>query len=444
MSIFCLVDAARMYASSAISFLPEYRSKPVAVTTHSGFKGVPIAINKIASHQCGISKFKPLWQNGGQSKIESAGGRVWTANFSTLGHQSDRFMQSIIDACEAGEERGVPLMVYSVDEIFLDLSNLPSKLDLYDFADDLRRRVWQEQRIGCGVAIGPTVTFSKCSSYAAKKIDGYNGVCVVLDATSVEAQSILERIPVGEVWNVGKRISERLLAMGIATAAQLRDLCPDKARREFGITISNVIYELRGTSVFELDTSQSRVASKQANQQVFSTKSHATRLTDGEQIAAHIAHHCEVVCAKARKQKAKIQEVRAFAATSPHDSHVLPFYGEVNIRLDQCTDDPSVLLSELRKQHSKLIPGDPAQQPIYKLGFGASRLQHEQSRQFDLFADEGAPERAALLETVDKLNAKYGNVVGLARSALMNDQQIDEFRMHDYFTEFSELPTFEC
>lgn len=43
----------------------------------------------------------------------------------------------------------------------------------------LRRAVWRECRLPVCVGFGQTLTLAKVANHAAKKIEGYNGVCVL-------------------------------------------------------------------------------------------------------------------------------------------------------------------------------------------------------------------------------------------------------------------------
>lgn len=439
MSHYLLCDASRFYASSASAFSPELRTKPIVVTTHSGFQGVPIAVSKAAS-KLNIEKFKPLWETGAQEKIEQAGGRVVSANFNTLGHSSKRFMRSVINAAHSGVEHYIPHMVYSVDEIWLDCSALFG-IDLVGYVTNIRKRVWQEQRIGTGVAMVPTLTLCKVASYAAKRLPGYNGICILHSAAYLETRNILSQTPLSSVWGIGSRRTEHLTRYGITTAEQLRKMDVKKAQKEFGITLANTINELNGIPVLELDTKQSAVASRPKNDRIYSTKSYNERLVSHEEIATQLAHHCEVVCEKARAQGAEITKLHVYVSTSGFDKDkgIKPFFREKEAKFEP-TSDSSVLLKLIKGMHCTLISRDPITQPIYKVGVGATRLTHEQNRQYDLFAP-AMPNNRPLMDAIDTLNSRYGrHSLTFARSTGAVTRQSGELhkqtehRLPNYFT----------
>ncbi|MGR5096621.1 DUF4113 domain-containing protein [Vibrio maritimus] len=439
--LYALVDAARFYASVSTQCSPELRAKPLVVTTHSGYKGVPIALNQAAS-SVGVTKFTPLWRGETQKRLEVNAGTIVSANFDTFGHASARFMASVIAAAGSGIDGAVSHMCYSVDELFLSI-DYNRDLAWSEYANEIRKTVWKEQRIGSGVAIAPTLTLAKSASYAAKKLDGYSGVCVIVDPDSDDCLTILKQQPVEDVWNVGKRSAEKLHLQGIKTAFELRSAPVKDIQKSYGINLANVVSELNGIAVLELDYTQSNVAARNQNDRIFSTKSYKDRLVTRESIEGQLAHHCEEVSQKARFQNAEVSELHAFVMTSRHDSQIPPFFAEKTLRFEP-TVDSSVLLKHLARAYGEIIPESPEFQPIYKLGVGATKLTHEVSKQFDMFASACA-EKSELMSTIDALNAKFGRVLKFARSEWSADQQDEQgARIPHFYTDIREIPTFEC
>lgn len=443
---FILIDATRFYASVATQFAPHLRQVPLVVTTHSAEKGVPIALNRAAS-DLGVSKFAPLWKGDTMRRLRSNNALIVSANFDTFGHASQRFMQSAIAAAGSNVGDGkIQHMVYSVDEVFVSVDvSYSSAIPWDSYAAEIRKRVWREQRIGSGVAIAPTLTLSKSASFAAKKMDGFAGTCVIDDAHSDLCRHILERQPIGDVWNVGQRTAKKLLAKGIQTAADLREWDLKAIQSEFGINVANVVSELNGFPVYQLDYSQNLVAQRSRNEQINSTKSYKDRLKTRVIIEAQLAFHCEEVGKKARSQGAKISELHAFSMTSRHDTKTEAFYGECSMRFEP-TSDSAVLLSQLSRAYRKLVPSNPLAQPIYKLGVGATKLSTSDGsdRQFDLFSSE-SESRESLMSTLDELNNRFGHVIRFARSDWTSEQLESDVgaRIPHMYTRIDEIPIFE-
>jgi DNA polymerase V len=83
---------------------------------------------------------------------------------------------------------------YSIDEMFLDLSDTPG--DLAAFCRDLRDAVRRIAKIPTCVGIGPTKTIAKLANRVAKTRAEYGGVCD-LRAAGVRA-GIYAEMPIAD------------------------------------------------------------------------------------------------------------------------------------------------------------------------------------------------------------------------------------------------------
>ena len=81
-----------------------------------------------------------------------------------------------------------------------------------------------QQWVGMPVCVGiaPTKTLAKIAQYGAKK---YPGTAGVVDLSDQHRQKrLMALVPVGEVWGVGRKINQKLAAMGVVTALQLSEI----------------------------------------------------------------------------------------------------------------------------------------------------------------------------------------------------------------------------
>lgn len=138
--------------------------------------------------------------------------------------------------------------VYSIDEAFLELPRA-SEEELRSEALRIRERVGRWTGIPVRVGVGPTKTLAKLASERAKAVP--EQVLALMRPEHIEA--VLEEMPVGEVWGIGRRYAARLEALGVRTARQLRDL-PDRwVRRHLSVTGLRTVWELRGISCLPLE-----------------------------------------------------------------------------------------------------------------------------------------------------------------------------------------------
>src|SRR5262249_53269041 len=103
----------------------------------------------------------------------------------------------------------------SLDEAFLDVT---ASLSLFGAPADLGRRLREQLRRECGVAvsvgIGPSKMVAKIAS-AACKPDG------LLEVSPREVETFLHPLSVGQLWGVGPVMRASLERAGIATIGDL-------------------------------------------------------------------------------------------------------------------------------------------------------------------------------------------------------------------------------
>src|SRR3954462_502129 len=139
---------------------------------------------------------------------------------------------------------------YSIDESFLDLSGF-GRRDLAALARDLRETVRKWVGIPTCVGLGSTKTLAKLANWIAKQVPELGGVCDLTDPLAYEHW--LVRVPVEEVWGIGPASARKLQAMGVESAADLRDLDPRPVRQALTVVGERIVYELRGVSCLALD-----------------------------------------------------------------------------------------------------------------------------------------------------------------------------------------------
>ncbi len=100
----------------------------------------------------------------------------------------------------------------SMDEAFLDLRGVHG--DPVDIAEQLRARVYDEQRITCSVGIAASASVAKLASRRAKP----DGVVVV---PPDEVTRFLHPLDCGELYGVGEKTQEHLHRLGLVTVGDV-------------------------------------------------------------------------------------------------------------------------------------------------------------------------------------------------------------------------------
>ncbi|WP_266076752.1 Y-family DNA polymerase [Brucella intermedia] len=121
--------------------------------------------------------------------------------------------------------------------------------DYRKLAGAMRSSVKTEVGLPTCVGIAPTKTLAKLANFAAKKNPVFGGMA---DFTDEQIRAwCMARIDVGEVWGVGNRTEAKLKAIGINTAAKLRDMPMPQARNIGTVVLERLVADLQGVRCLE-------------------------------------------------------------------------------------------------------------------------------------------------------------------------------------------------
>ncbi|EJL6366588.1 Y-family DNA polymerase [Vibrio cholerae] len=418
--MFALVDANSFYCSAEQVFRPDWRGKPMIVLSNND--GCIVAANRQAK-EAGIEKFKPYFQV--KALCEQKGVIALSSNYELYADLSAKMMQVI--GRFAPEQH-----IYSIDESFLSFEHsFPAIRSLKEHGMKLRRAVWRECRLPVCVGFGQTLTLAKVANHAAKKIEGYNGVCV-LDSER-ERKAVLGQLHVSEVWGIGRKLTHRLEMMGINTALKLANYPPALIRKEFNVEVERTVRELNGQKCKGWD------AARAGKKQIFSTRSAGQRITDLESLQQALCKHANIASFKARKQKSLCRVMLCFANSSPFDS--LPVARRAVHRFAYPTADVTHITQAASRLAEQLFQQDVR---FYKIGVGLIDLvdgQHEQPDLFNL-----TPNNPKLMSVYDTLNNRFGSdAIFLAAQGITQKWAMRrEMLSPQYTTRWQDLPKIKC
>lgn len=334
-----LVDCNSFYVSCERVFQPLLRDCPVGVMSNND--GCVIALSpelKALGVKLGTPAFE-LRHLVRQGRIH-----LLSSNYELYGDMSAR-VQEVLEEYSAGVEP------YSIDEMFVRFDGFESA-QLIGHARQLHYKVRQYTGIPVCVGVAPTRTLAKLANRAAKKISAYQGVCV-LQPGSLETQSLLRKIELGDVWGVGRRLVERLALMGIRNAWDLAQADPKRIRQRFSVTLERTALELRGVSCIEMNDFD------EARQRIMTSRSFG-KLTDNlGEIREAIRQHSQRGAEKLRRQRSHARAVLVFLKTNPFRPDLPQYSPSVVLELPRPTDDSREIL------HAAGL----ALQRIYQKGF---------------------------------------------------------------------------
>ncbi|ENE21800.1 impB/mucB/samB family protein [Escherichia coli P0302293.3] len=142
---------------------------------------------------------------------------------------------------------------YSIDEMFIDLRGVNRCISPEVFGHQLREQVKSWTGLTMGVGIAPTKTLAKSAQWATKQWPQFSGVVALTAENRNRILKLLGLQPVGEVWGVGRRLTEKLNALGINTALQLAQANTAFIRKNFSVILERTVRELNGESCISLE-----------------------------------------------------------------------------------------------------------------------------------------------------------------------------------------------
>ncbi len=392
MPVFALVDCNNFYASCEKLFDPRLKHRPVVVLSNND--GCVVA-RSAEVKAMGIPMGVPWFQI--QAEARKLGIVAFSSNYALYADMSNRVVEVLAGFAPA-------LEVYSIDESFLELSGIEKRPGgVASYGAEIRQRIADWLGLAVCVGIAPTKTLAKLANHCAKKgLAGSQGVCDFTTMAGDELSGLFERIEVGEVWGVGRKITARLEAMDVRTVRQLRDADAETIRSRFSVVLERTVRELRGDSCLDL---QEVVPDKQ---QIMSSRSFGTLVYDLADLEEAVASYIAKAAEKLRAQDSLARAVQVYIRTNVFKPEVPQYQRGVTLPLPEATADTRVLtqwaLVVLRR--------------IYRLGFGYHKagvmlldLVPSTNRQFSLFdaqdvAGDARSER--LMGVLDGINRRYG------------------------------------
>lgn len=394
--VFALVDANKFYANCEKVGRPDLRDRPVVVLSNND--GCVIAACEKA-RALGIPMFGPFFEVEALCKRHNVA--VFSSNYSLYGDLSGRLMTVLA-------EHAPNMEVYSIDEAFLDFTGV---LDIEDRAHCLRQEVLLRVGIPTCVGVGSTKTLAKLANHTAKKRPEWSGVFDWSWLSESEQDRLLSEIEVGDVWGIGRRLTEKLGALGITNALQLKRADPRRIKRRFSVVTERTVQELNGISCLALEDVPP------AKQQIIASRSFAHKVKDLSTLASSIAHHTARAAEKLREQQSTARLIGVSISTSPFAEHG-QYHPYTVVPLVHPTADTIALT------HSALA----GLRCIYRKGYLYHRagvilmeIGPREVQQTDMFAPLPSPRRQRLMATLDAINQEYGrSTIHLGAEGLSN------------------------
>ncbi|MDH4468353.1 MAG: Y-family DNA polymerase [Bacteriovoracaceae bacterium] len=417
--LFALADGNSFFCSCEMVFRPELIGKPVVVLSNND--GCIVSRSDEAK-QLGIPMGVPLFQIKelvAQKKVH-----VFSSNFPLYADMSKRMMKVLSEFASEME-------VYSVDECFLELGDIPIK-DLNSYLLEMKRVVLRDTGIPVCIGVGPTKVLAKAANKIAKQSKKETqGIYNLSDPAIREAQ--LKKFSVENIWGIGRQNAKKCKSFKIETAWDFANANIDWVQKNFTIVGKKIALELQGISCSGLQTEI------QDKKQIISSRSFGRPVLLLEELRESVANHITSAAEKLRKQKSITRHLTVWITTNPLSNSPTPFYyNAASMELPTGSAHTPKLIHFAFQLLSQIYRGG---YEYKKAGVIFNDIHSKSQVQLNFFSEADTQQEDDSMKTVDGINQDYGK--GTVKSAACGINQFWKMRSEQkspcYTTRWSEL-----
>ncbi len=278
------------------SLRPDDRS-----SEHTFYFSAYLLVSRCASRgKLGIKMGQPVFEC--QELIRKHHIQVFSSNYTLYADLSERVMH-VLSHFSPTIER------YSIDEAFLDLTNL-SIDDFTGFGRTIQARVLQYTGIPLSVGIATTKGLTKIANEIVKTDPQYQGVLDLSLLPEQDIDELLSQVAIEDVWGIGEKYAQFLRNYGIVSARHLKHADEKWIRRYLTVTGARMVFELRGISCIPIETE------RPPKQMIMCAKTFGREITTLEEMQEAIATYTARAAEKLREQDSLTSCLTIFIRTN--------------------------------------------------------------------------------------------------------------------------------
>ena len=369
------IDGDAFFTSVEQALHPKLRDKPVVTGKERGI----IACASYEAKALGIKRGISLWD----ARKICPDLTVVPSDYETYSLMSKRMFDIMRRFTPEVEE-------YSIDEGFADITGMRSyfRKSYPQIARDLQQTIHRELDLTVSIGLSLSKSIAKIASDYRKP----HGLTVV---PGHRIHEFLPRIPIEEIWGLGRNRVALLAKFGIHTAWDYINRPDPWIRKHLHKPGIEIWQELRGTPVMALDQDPQRPETTISKTKTFSAPS-----ADPDFVYAKLLRNLETACIKLRRHHLRAQEIHISLRTK--DYHEVSTGGRLNRSFQDVHDVIPVIRALFQQLHQP--------RTAYRTtGVVLTRLSDDHQYQYSLFEDPVQIERMrALGKTTDRLQARFG------------------------------------
>jgi len=378
--MFALCDCNNFYVSAERVFRPDLQGKPVVVLSNND--GCIVArSNEVKA--MGIKMGEPLFKV--KELVAKHNITVFSSNYELYADMSNRVMTLLSEFAPEYE-------IYSIDEIFLNLSGM-QHFNLKEYGAEIVTTIERCTGIPVCLGVARTKTLAKLANRFAKKHAGYNRVCIIDNREKTE--KALKLTEVGDIWGIGRKYAEKLNKYGVHNALQFTQLSKNWVRKNMSIVGERIWRELHGESCLPIETVQPD------KKQICTSRSFGQPVAELPELTAAVAGYAEKCAYKLRKQKSAAVSLIVFIATNWFNKNLPQYHNSKSITLPVPSSSTTEIVHFARQALETIY------RPNYqykKAGVIITEITTQAPIQGNIFYNVDLTKHNKLMKAIDKLN----------------------------------------
>lgn len=369
------IDGDAFFASCEVALNPKLRGKPVVTGKERG----------IASAMTYEAKRKGVTRGMTISEIKKVcpDAIILPSDYETYSLFSQR-MYSIVRRYTPEVEE------YSIDECFADLTGLRRvhRASYGQIAARIKEDLEKELGMTFSIGVAPTKVLAKVASKWNKPA----GLTII---PGKQIHTFLAALPIEKVWGIGPSTASFLWKQGIKTAFDFAAKSETWVKEKLSKPHLESWYELRGTSVYDLNPREG-----QDQQSISKTRTFTPPSNDRHFVFSQLSKNIENACIKARRHGLVARELSFFLKTQ--DFH----YKAIDLKLTTSVAVPQVIVDMVKEHFMQIF--DP--KILYRAtGVALRHLSPVEHNQLDLFGQTVKVDKlSSVYEVVDRLAHRFG------------------------------------
>ncbi len=411
------VDADAFFASCAQALNPQYKGKPVVTGAERGI----IAAASYEAKALGVARGISLRE----AKELCPELIVLPTDYESYSLFSERMFNIVRRYTPVVEE-------YSIDEAFADIKGMrrPLNKSYYEIGKDMKETIESELGITVSLGLAPTKVLAKIAS----KWDKPSGLVMI---KSSDVPDYLGKLPIEDIWGIGRQTSGFLKKYGIRTAL-------DFARKDLKWVENNLSkpyietwLEINRQQVFQVKSQKGRIPKSISKTKTFSPAS-----SDRDFVFSKLTKNLENAFIKLRRYNLSAQKI--YVRIKEHDRNgFFKGYG-LEAKFNRPTSFTHENIDIVRQLFDHIYKPNK----LYRAtSIYLADLKDSSVKQPSLFEEPLKLEKLEkIYEAIDELAEKYGKHTIFLGAGLSGRKQNNPYDHNVYRTnkrQFLGLPTLD-